>query len=138
MASMYEKKGMKLPRLQHASLPVALGGQAKVREFYGGVLGLQEKPAPEDLVARGILWFAAGDNEMELHFIPDGEHLPNPKEGRHICLEVSDVEQWRARIREAGYEIIDSTPILNRPRFFCHDPFGNRLEFTTIEGDYLS
>ncbi len=137
MASLYEQKGMKLPRLQHASLPVTPGGQAKIREFYGGVLGLQEKPAPAVLAARGILWFAAGDNEMELHFIPDSEHLPNPKEGRHICLEVPDVEQWRAAISDAGYEIIEDTPLLNRPRFFCHDPFGNRLEFTTIEGNYL-
>ncbi len=138
MTSMYERKGMNLPRLQHASLPVASGEQAKVREFYGGVLGLKEKQAPAGLAARGIIWFAAGDNEMELHLIPDDEHLPNPKEGRHICLEVTDVEQWRVTIRDAGYEIIEDTPILNRPRFFCHDPFGNRLEFTTIEGDYLS
>ncbi|MBA2682411.1 MAG: VOC family protein [Ktedonobacteraceae bacterium] len=137
MTSLYERKGMNLPRLQHASLPVAPGGQAKVREFYGGVLGLQEKPAPPVLAARGILWFAAGDNEMELHFIPDTEHPANPKEGRHICLEVPDVEQWRVTIRDAGYEIIEDAPLLHRPRFFCHDPFGNRLEFTTIEGNYL-
>ena len=138
MTSIYEQKGMKLPRLQHASLPIAVGGQAKVREFYGGVLGLEEKPAPTALAEQGIIWFAAGDNEMELHLVPDGEHLPHPKEGRHICLEVTNVEQWRITIKEAGYEIIEGTPILNRPRFFCRDPFGNRLEFTTIEGDYLS
>lgn len=29
-----------------------------------------------------------------------------------------------------------SMVIPHRPRFFCHDPAGNRLEFTAIEGDY--
>ncbi|GAC1362349.1 MAG: VOC family protein [Ktedonobacteraceae bacterium] len=138
MTSLYEQRGMKLPRLQHASLPIAFGGQGKAREFYGGLLGLQEKLAPSTLAEQGIVWFALGDNEMELHLVPDSEHLPNPAEARHICLEVAHVEQWRSKIRDAGHEIIEGSPILNRPRFFCHDPFGNRLEFTTIEGDYLA
>jgi len=30
----------------------------------------------------------------------------------------------------------DALPIRNRPRFFCRDPFGNDIEFTTIMGDY--
>ncbi len=137
MTSMYEREGLKLPRLQHTSLPVTASGHAKVREFYGGVLGLQEKPIPPSLAPLGVIWFAVGDNEMELHLVPDDKHLANPQEGRHICLEVADIEQYRHIIREAGYEIIEATPILNRPRFFCRDPFGNRLEFTTIEGNYL-
>jgi catechol 2,3-dioxygenase-like lactoylglutathione lyase family enzyme len=136
MTSIYGQQGAKLPRLQHASLPVPTGTHAKIREFYSGVLGLQEKPIPPSVAPMGVLWFGAGDNEMELHLIPDDGYLANPKEGRHICLEVADVEQYRGILKEAGYEIIEAAPILHRPRFFTHDPFGNRLEFTTIEGDY--
>jgi hypothetical protein len=33
-------------------------------------------------------------------------------------------------------ETSDQTAIPNRPRFFCRDPFGNLIEFTTILGDY--
>jgi hypothetical protein len=39
----------------------------------------------------------------------------------------------RAVRRDAGIETTDRTPIPNRPRFFCRDPFGN---LTTIMGDY--
>jgi catechol 2,3-dioxygenase-like lactoylglutathione lyase family enzyme len=137
MTSIYEQKGAKLPRLQHASLPVTREGHATVRAFYGGVLGLQEKTIPPSLVSLGVIWFSVGDNEMELHLIPDNDHPAHLKEGRHICLEVADLEQYRSIITEAGYETTDATPILDRPRFFCHDPFGNLLEFTTIEGSYL-
>lgn len=122
-------------RLQHASLPVPAGAQEAVRAFYGGVLGLEEKPCPRSLAGRGLVWFAAGDGEMELHFIPDPLR-PHPDESRHICLEVEDVESYRRRLVEAGHEIIEAETIPNRPRFFSRDPFGNRVEFTTILGDY--
>jgi hypothetical protein len=42
----------------------------------------------------------------------------------------------RAVRRDAGIETTDRTPIPNRPRFFCRDPFGNLIELTTIMGDY--
>ena len=39
----------------------------------------------------------------------------------------------RARLTEAGYTPTDTIPIPGRPRFVCDDPFGNPIEFTTIE-----
>jgi hypothetical protein len=39
-------------------------------------------------------------------------------------------------LARAGYEPRDALPIHNRPRFFCRDPFGNDIEFTTILGSY--
>ncbi len=99
------------PRLQHAAMNVPPGSQEKARAFYGGILGLEEK------------------------FRPD----PNPPDGtdrRHLCLVVDDLEDYRRRLTEAGATITSAEPIPNRPRFFCRDPFGNLLEFTTIQGDY--
>jgi catechol 2,3-dioxygenase-like lactoylglutathione lyase family enzyme len=123
------------PRLQHISLPVRIGEQEITRAFYANLLGLQEKPAPPDLAQRGIIWFAAGDNEMELHFLPD-TYLPHPEEGRHFCLEVENLESYRQRLSDAGYRIVEASAIPGRPRFFTVDPYGNRVELTTIEGDY--
>lgn len=123
------------PRLQHASLVIPPGGQDTVRVFYGGVLGLQEKQPPRTLAHLNLVWFAAGEGEMELHFVP-GPTLPNEADQRHICLVVEDLEDYRRRLTEAGVMIIQAEPIPNRPRFFCLDPFGNRLELTTIQGDY--
>ncbi|MGQ0551018.1 MAG: VOC family protein [Armatimonadota bacterium] len=57
---------------------------------------------------------------------------------RHICLEVPDLDPARRQLEQAGYTPYDTTPIPNRPRFFCRDPFGNLVEFTTLLGDFKS
>jgi catechol 2,3-dioxygenase-like lactoylglutathione lyase family enzyme len=124
-------------RLQHVSTPYPRGRQREVRAFYGGVLGLEEKEVPESLRDQELVWFSAGDAELELHFLPDPVP-PDPRAQRHLCLEVDDVEAWRRRVEAAGVETSEQTPIPNRPRFFCRDPFGNLIEFTTIMGDYRS
>lgn len=123
------------PRLQHASMTVPDGTQDEVRAFYGGILGLTEKPTPQSLAHLHLVWFAAGNGEMELHFLPD-PYIPDKADPGHICLEVDDLEAYRRKLTEAGVRIIEAEPIPNRPRFFCHDPFGNRIELTTILGDY--
>ena len=106
-----------------------------MRAFYGGVLGLEEKEVPESLRDQELVWFGAGPGELELHFLPDVV-LPDPRARRHFCLEVEDVSAWRRRLEELGVGTSDDAPIPNRPRFFCRDPFGNLIEFTTIVGDY--
>jgi catechol 2,3-dioxygenase-like lactoylglutathione lyase family enzyme len=126
---------MAVNRLQHVSSPYPRGRQDDVRAFYGGVLGLVEKEVPDSLRDQELVWFSAGDGELELHFLPDPVP-PDPRALRHLCLEVGDVQAWRQHIEAAGVETSDQTPIPNRPRFFCRDPFGNLIEFTTIVGDY--
>ena len=126
---------MSVKRLQHVSTPYPRGRLEDVRAFYGGVLGLEEKEVPDSLRDLELAWFSAGDGELELHFLPDPVQ-PDPRAQRHFCLEVEDVGVWRRRLEEAGVETSDQRPIRNRPRFFCRDPFGNLIEFTTIVGDY--
>jgi catechol 2,3-dioxygenase-like lactoylglutathione lyase family enzyme len=125
------------PRLQHTSMVIPLGAQEKVRAFYGGVLGLEEKQPPHSLAHLNLVWFAAGEGEMELHFLPDS-NPPDGRDQRHICLVVEDLEDYRRKLTEAGVTIASAEPIPYRPRFFCRDPLGNLVEFTTILGDYRS
>jgi catechol 2,3-dioxygenase-like lactoylglutathione lyase family enzyme len=120
-------------RLQHVSTPYPPGRADEVRAFYGGLLGLTEKTVPESLAGGDLVWFEAGAGELELHFFPEQASAPG---ARHFCLDVEDVEAWRRRLEEAGVEPVDGTPIRNRPRFFCRDPFGNLVELTTIVADY--
>jgi catechol 2,3-dioxygenase-like lactoylglutathione lyase family enzyme len=127
--------GVPAARLQHVSTPYSRGRQEDVRAFYGDVLGLVEKPVPGSLAHMELVWFEAGPDEAELHFLPDPVQ-PDPGAQRHLCLEVDDVESWRRRLEEKGVETTDDVPIPNRPRFFCRDPFGNLIEITTIQGDY--
>jgi catechol 2,3-dioxygenase-like lactoylglutathione lyase family enzyme len=120
--------------LQHVSSPIPDGGQDDVRRFYGDILGLEELPVPHTLDQSSLVWYAAGDG-LELHFFP-GEQAPRSE--RHFCLNVEDLHQVREALEAAGLEPYDTTPIPNRPRFFCRDPFDNLIEITTIQGSYLA
>jgi catechol 2,3-dioxygenase-like lactoylglutathione lyase family enzyme len=122
---------VKLRGLQHVSSPFPDGRQAEVRRFYGEVIGLTEVPTPRTLPPE-LVWYSAGEG-LELHMFP-GEGAPGS--ARHFCLNVDDLSEARRRLTEAGFEPYDDTPIPNRPRFFCRDPFDNLIEFTSIQGDY--
>ncbi len=120
------------PRIQHVSLPRPPGSDQPTRAFYRDLLGLEEAPVPHTLQHLDLIWFRLGD--QELHLFTE-EPVSDPS-GRHLCLEVDDLDGTRARLVAAGYEPRDTEPIPGRPRFFCRDPFGNRIEFTTIVADY--
>ena len=122
------------PRIQHVSIPRPRGSEsaAQARAFYGELLGLEEASVPGSIQSQDLVWFHVGDGE--LHVFADD--TPNARSAQHFCMEVDDVHALRQRLVEAGYAPIDTTPIRNRPRFFCCDPFGNQIEFTTIVGDY--
>src|SRR5438132_4580878 len=94
-------------RLQHSSMPFTAGHEPELRAFYGEVLGLEEKVPPEILIPRGVIWFAAGDDDLEIHFLP--EDLPVDRtSGRHFCLQVDDIEEMRTRLERAGHEVQDA------------------------------
>ncbi len=124
---------MKPRRLQHVSSPYPEGRQADVRAFYGKVLGLREISVPRTIEHMRLVWFSAGPDSIEMHFFPG---VPDPEHSRHLCLEVEDIKATRRQLEAAGYKPYDDIPIPNRPRFFCRDPFGNLIEFTSILGDY--
>lgn len=98
------------------------------------MLGLEEVPPPASLAHLELVWFSVGSS-LELHFFP-GE--VDPSAARHFCLDVADLAATRQHLEKAGLRPYDDTAIPNRPRFFCRDPFGNLVEFTSITGDYLA
>jgi catechol 2,3-dioxygenase-like lactoylglutathione lyase family enzyme len=121
-------------KLQHVSLPIPPESHADVRAFYANVLELEELPIPASIAHLNVLWFRAGEGDLELHFLPD--LLPEPEAARHVGLVVDDLAASRRRLTEAGYHPYEAVPIPHRSRFFCRDPFGNLLEFLEISGDY--
>lgn len=122
-------------RLQHVSIPRPPGSEAKTRAFYGRLLGLPEIPAPNSIQAAEVIWFKLGE-DAELHCFRE-EPLGDTSI-RHFCLVVDDLASVRQKLNAAGYKPYDVEAIPGRPRFFCRDPFGNIIEFTTIVGDYLA
>jgi quinol monooxygenase YgiN/catechol 2,3-dioxygenase-like lactoylglutathione lyase family enzyme len=124
-----DESAKSLHRLQHVSSPFPQEQRESMKSFYGELLGLAEVAAPDSSSPMGLLWFLAGP-DLELHFFPgagDGGSR------RHFCLNTDDPAKTRNVLETAGYELFDDTPIPGRPRFFCRDPGGNLVEFTTIE-----
>ena len=120
-------------RLQHVSIPIPAGGVDTGRAFYGGTLGLEQKPTPPALDASRIIWFELGETGDELHLFTEEADVRSP--GQHFCLQVDDIEAWRKQLEEHGVEISETETIVSRPRFMIRDPFGNRIEITQVTGD---
>jgi len=120
-------------RIQHVSIPRPPGSDAATRAFYGDLLGLKEVPSPKAIASLNVIWFDAGG--IELHCFME-EPAGEDRSGRHFCLQVDDLEALRERLQGAGVAVVGDIPIPGRPRYFLRDPFGNRIEITTIEGDY--
>ena len=118
-------------RLQHVSVVIPRDGAERAREFYGGLLELEERDVPPKLDPATLIWYRVG-GDCELHLMIGDEPPPARP---HFCLVVDDdLGQVRARLEAAGVETRAATEIAGRPRFFCLDPFGNRLELTRLEG----
>jgi catechol 2,3-dioxygenase-like lactoylglutathione lyase family enzyme len=123
-------------RLQHTTIPMPAGANDEARRFYGGVLGLDEKPVPPALNADRIVWFSVSEDGDELHVLAHDDFEPNLN-GQHLCLVVDDLEEIRQALVGDGIEIGSEPDIHNRPRFSFRDPFGNKVEITEIHGDYM-
>jgi catechol 2,3-dioxygenase-like lactoylglutathione lyase family enzyme len=122
-------------RLQHASVPMPVGGADAARRFYGEALAMPEIHRPRGLSHLMLVWFSAGEDGHEVHCFEEENTGPNSP-GQHLCLEVDDLEGYRDRIQQHGFSVEAADPIYNRPRFFTHDPFGNRVELTQILGQF--
>jgi catechol 2,3-dioxygenase-like lactoylglutathione lyase family enzyme len=131
------RKELRMPsimRLQHTSVPMPPGGDDAARRFYGQVLGLREIPKPSGLDGMNLIWFAANDDGDEVHVFEHEGGASNPSQ--HLCLEVDDIAAYEAHLRSLGCEVDIPESIVNRPRLFTRDPFGNRLELVEIRGQY--
>ena len=117
-------------RIHHVSIPIPPGGQDAGRTFYARVIGLSEIPIPQALEPLGVVWFAVGDGETEVHLLP--ESPPDPAAERHFALLVDDCVALRRRLEAAGYATWDGVPIPGRTRCFARDPFGNAIEVWSL------
>ncbi len=101
--------------------------------FYKDVVGLSEIAIPRSLEPLGVVWFAVGDGETEVHLLP--ESPSDPAAERHFALLVDDCRPLRRRLEEAGHETWDSIAIPGRNRYFTRDPFGNAIELWSLATD---
>ena len=114
---------MRIVGVDHVQLAMPAGGESQARAFYAGLLGLPEKPKPAELAARGGVWFESA--QVKIHLGVESDFRPAKK--AHPGLLVEGLADLQARLRAAGYEVVDQ-PFDDTRRAFVHDPFGNRIE----------
>lgn len=121
--------------LDHVQVAMPPGEEAKARAFYVGVLGMSELTKPAPLQARGGCWFAGGDGaSVQIHCGVEPDFRPAKK--AHPAVLIVGIEELAQRIEAAGGAVKWDDDLEGLRRFFCEDPFGNRLEFIgSIEDD---
>jgi len=121
---------MTIVGLHHIQINVPQARANEARDFFEGLLGLEEMPRPESLANAGRdgVWYRCGDNEFHVFFAPDGDFRED-RSSRHPAFLVDDLGGLRTRLAASGVELEEAIPINGRERFFCRDPFGHRFEF---------
>jgi glyoxylase I family protein len=111
-------------RIDHVAIIVT--DLERARQFYAGVLGLQEVDRPESFDFVGA-WFQIGPTCLHLL----GKPKSDSDSPRHFCLWVSDLRSTAAQLESAsaGVQWKTDHKIPGIDRFFVHDPDGNRIEF---------
>ena len=117
---------MTIKGLHHAQITIPKGSEDEARQFYCQLLGLSEIEKPESLKGRGGFWLQVGDRQVHVG-TEDGVDRKATK--AHLAYEVTNVEEWKTRFQQHGFEILDGVPIPGYVRFEIRDPFGNRTEF---------
>jgi len=118
----------KILSIQHVALTVPQARLEEARRFYTDVLGLEERSRPEAELGRPGIWYQVGAQELHIQAHEGG---PAPDADHHPALVVDDLDGLRAHLKANGIEIIEAQRLSGRERFFCRDPFGNRIEFMT-------
>jgi catechol 2,3-dioxygenase-like lactoylglutathione lyase family enzyme len=111
--------------LHHAQFTIPSESEAEARRYYIELLGLTELPKPASLRRDGF-WLLVGAREVHVGTQEGGDRYSLRS---HLAYEVTDLELWRKRVRNAGFEIEDPPPFEGHIRFHTRDPFGNLVEF---------
>jgi catechol 2,3-dioxygenase-like lactoylglutathione lyase family enzyme len=112
-------------RLQHVQLAIPRGSEDACRQFYIGILGLEEVPKPPALAVRGGMWLRA--EGVEIHLGAEDDFRPAKK--AHPAFIVDDFDGLVARLKQEGVEIRWDESLPGTRRFHASDNVGNRLEF---------
>jgi catechol 2,3-dioxygenase-like lactoylglutathione lyase family enzyme len=114
-------------QLDHVQIAAPPGCEAEARRFFGDLIGLNEVEKPAPLRERGGVWFAVGDRQ--LHIGVEAEFTAARKAHPAFRLSAADLEQIAGRLENSGAPVQWDSAIPGQRRFYCQDPWGNRIEF---------
>lgn len=119
-----EQETFEIYGIDHVQIAMPPGEEAKVRAFYGAILGLREVSKPAVLAGRGGVWFEQGSLKLHLGVEQDFQSARKA----HPALLVHGLTVLTERCRQAGYSVSSDVALAGYERFHVIDPFGNRIE----------
>src|SRR5260221_4750777 len=114
---------MRIKSIEHVQLAMPPGREAEARKFYGGLLGIPEKPKPPQLAQRGGCWFESG--ALKVHLGVEADFRPARK--AHPAFIVEDLRALEAALRAGGVAGTGDVPLAGYYPVFVHHPVGKRL-----------
>jgi catechol 2,3-dioxygenase-like lactoylglutathione lyase family enzyme len=110
-------------RADHIHICVPPERLEAARQFYTGIIGLQQIERPDKIFRNAGYWFDIGN--IQLHI---GVEPTLARTIRHTAFQVADVAKAREILVKNNIEIAEEPVIPGRRRFAFIDPFGNRME----------
>src|SRR5699024_6346869 len=92
----------KIKDIDHIQLAAPIGGEEKAREFYKGILGIEEVDKKETLKQNGGVWLKA---ENVHHHIGIEETIV-PARKAHPAIEVEKIEAFRQVLLDKDIDVI--------------------------------
>jgi catechol 2,3-dioxygenase-like lactoylglutathione lyase family enzyme len=118
--------------LDHVQIAAPPGCEEAARRFFGELLGLPEIEKPEALRARGGVWFAVGS--QQLHVGVESDFAPARKAHPAFRVPGAGLDPLAHRLADAGVAVNWDDALAGVRRFFCADPWGNRIEILAVAG----
>jgi catechol 2,3-dioxygenase-like lactoylglutathione lyase family enzyme len=113
-------------RINHITIAVPAGEHDRVREFYGGLLGLEEIETPPAVKAKyDVIWYRLLDILLHMDFTPPWSMSA---ENRHVAIEIRELAEFRRYLEDKGATIREAVPMEGIDRFYLLDPFGTYFE----------
>jgi len=114
--------------IDHVQIAAPSGCEPEARKFFGSLLGLEEIEKPEPLRSRGGCWFKVGPRQLHIGV----EKSFQPATKAHPAFAVPDPDALFEILQNAGVQCTWDEALDGIRRFYASDPWGNRLEFTTL------
>ena len=108
--------------LHHVSLEIAPDEVERAVELFG-LLGFEQIPAPEP-IAPFVTWLESGATQIHLIHTPE----PTTPTLGHPAVVATDFDSTVARLRNAGFTVLDADELWGERRSFAVLPRGQRVE----------
>jgi catechol 2,3-dioxygenase-like lactoylglutathione lyase family enzyme len=114
---------IKFNRLNHIQMCIPHGQEDKAREFYCGLLNIEEIDKPEHLKANGGFWLKVAD--LQIHI---GTEDMKGVSKRHPAFEVDDLHAVKSYLKDSDVRVLNQENVNDFERFSFYDYWDNRIE----------